>query len=55
MPFANICSDLDIYRIIRIDHILFSSECWRSSGTYVDRSISYSDHYPLVTFLAPRP
>lgn len=40
---------------VRIDHILFSPECWRSSGTYVDRSISYSDHYPLVTFLAPRP
>ncbi len=35
---------------VRIDHILFSEE-WESRHTYVDKSVNYSDHYPLVTYL----
>lgn len=35
---------------VRIDHILFSDE-WESWHTYVDKSIPFSDHYPLVSYL----
>lgn len=36
---------------VRIDHILFSDEHFRSYDTHVDRSLTASDHFPLVTFL----
>lgn len=35
---------------VRIDHILFSDE-WESWHTYVDNSVPFSDHYPLVSHL----
>lgn len=35
---------------VRIDHILFS-DTWRSWDTYVDNSVDFSDHYPLITHL----
>lgn len=37
---------------VRIDHILYSPASFRSYGTYVDHTMSYSDHYPIITFLA---
>ena len=36
---------------VRIDHILFSGEHFHSFDTHVDRSLTYSDHFPLITFL----
>lgn len=35
---------------VRIDHILFS-DAWESYGSCVDKSIAFSDHYPLYTYL----
>lgn len=35
---------------VRIDHLFFSAP-WCSYGTYMDTSISTSDHYPLVSWL----
>lgn len=37
----------------RIDHI-FISDYWESTTTYVDRSATWSDHFPLVTHLKKR-
>ncbi len=34
----------------RIDHI-FVSDYWRTYDTHVDKSATWSDHYPLVTYL----
>jgi len=39
---------------VRIDHILFSEDRWTSSQTRVDKSISCSDHYPILTKLAKK-
>ncbi len=39
---------------IRIDHILFSSSYWQSHETHVNRSISYSDHFPIQTKLTKK-
>lgn len=36
---------------VRIDHILFSGDRWQSHRTYTDKSIKYSDHYPILTKL----
>ena len=36
---------------VRIDHILFSGDRWKSHHTYTDKSINYSDHYPIRTKL----
>ncbi|MCR5180718.1 MAG: endonuclease/exonuclease/phosphatase family protein [Bacteroidaceae bacterium] len=36
---------------VRIDHILFSGDRWKSHHTYVDKSLDYSDHYPIFTKL----
>ena len=36
---------------VRIDHILFSGDHWQSHHTYVDKSLKYSDHYPILTKL----
>lgn len=35
---------------VRIDHAYHSAD-WQSVHTYIDRSLSLSDHYPLVTYL----
>lgn len=35
--------------LVRIDNILYSSD-WKPYGAIVDRSIKYSDHYPIYTF-----
>lgn len=37
----------------RIDHI-FISDYWQSFGTYVDMDATWSDHYPLITYLKKR-
>jgi endonuclease/exonuclease/phosphatase family metal-dependent hydrolase len=36
---------------VRIDHILFSGDRWQSHQTRVDKSLKYSDHYPIITKL----
>lgn len=36
---------------VRIDHILYSPDHWRSIHTKVDNTISASDHYPILTEL----
>ena len=36
---------------VRIDHILFSGDRWESHHTYVDKSLKFSDHYPIRTKL----
>lgn len=36
---------------VRIDHILFSGDRWESHFTRVDKSLKYSDHYPILTKL----
>ena len=36
---------------VRIDHILFSGDRWQSHHTYIDKSVKYSDHYPIFTKL----
>jgi len=36
---------------VRIDHVLFSPSVWKSYNTFVDTEQTYSDHYPLVTYL----
>ena len=36
---------------VRIDHILFSGDHFRSFDTHVDRSVTFSDHFPVITFL----
>lgn len=36
---------------VRIDHILFSGEYWKSHHTYTDKAQNYSDHYPILTKL----
>lgn len=36
---------------IRIDHILFSPDHWKSRHTHVDNTISASDHFPITTEL----
>lgn len=38
---------------VRIDHIFYSSD-WQCTGAYVDRSITASDHYPVVAGLKKR-
>lgn len=37
---------------IRIDHILFTPEHWYSYQTTVNRTVSASDHFPIMTHLA---
>lgn len=39
---------------VRIDHILFSDDRWTSCQTRVDKSISCSDHYPVLTKLVKK-
>ena len=39
---------------VRIDHILFSASHWQSHETHVNRSISYSDHFPIQTKLTKK-
>lgn len=39
---------------VRIDHILFSPQHWRSYSTHVDRQMNLSDHRPISTVLAPK-
>ena len=39
---------------VRIDHILFDGDTWRSYQTHVIDTISSSDHYPILTKLARR-
>lgn len=36
--------------LVRIDHIMYSKE-WESYGTYIDKTMKNSDHYPLITKL----
>lgn len=36
---------------VRIDHILFSGDHWESHFTHTDKSLKYSDHYPILTKL----
>ena len=36
--------------LVRIDHIMYSKE-WESYGTYIDKTMKNSDHYPLITRL----
>ena len=36
---------------VRIDHILFSGDVWRSHHTVIDDTFKYSDHLPLSTIL----
>lgn len=38
----------------RIDHVYISDD-WESYDTHVDKSATWSDHYPLVTYLKKRP
>ena len=40
---------------VRIDHILFSGDRWKSHHTYTDKTINYSDHYPIRTKLTRKP
>ncbi len=35
---------------VRIDHI-FHSDDWESYGTYVDKNVDLSDHYPIITHI----
>lgn len=37
----------------RIDHV-FVSDDWQSYETHVDKTASWSDHYPLITYLKKR-
>ena len=39
---------------VRIDHILFDAKHWQSHDTHVNRSISYSDHFPIQTKLTKK-
>lgn len=36
---------------VRIDHILYSGEHFRSHQTHIDQSMKLSDHYPIITSL----
>lgn len=35
---------------VRIDHI-FHSDDWESYGTYIDKNVELSDHYPIITHI----
>lgn len=37
----------------RIDHI-FVSDYWQTYGTHVDKTVTWSDHYPMITYLKKR-
>lgn len=39
---------------VRIDHILFSPQHWKSSSTRVDKTMNLSDHSPISTVLSPK-
>ena len=39
---------------VRIDHILFSPQHWKSSNTRVDKTMNLSDHSPISTVLSPK-
>ena len=39
---------------VRIDHILFSDDHWKSYQTRVERGISCSDHFPILTKLVKK-
>ena len=38
---------------VRIDHVFYSSH-WTCTSCYIDRTISSSDHYPLIVHLRPK-
>ena len=39
---------------VRIDHILFNEDYWRSVETHVENDFSYSDHFPIRTKLVKK-
>ncbi len=39
---------------VRIDHILYDGNYFNSFDTHIDHSISFSDHSPVITFLAKK-